>query len=319
MKTFSTIQLKLLHLLQDRKCHSGQQLGKILGVSRTSIWKHICLLINLGIPIKRLPQSGYQLERPFIPLDAAQIGESMGIELHVFSEIDSTNRYLKTLAPTTQSIACCAETQTAGRGRFGRPWISPFGENIYLSYRQQLTCSLSQLSGLSLVASLAVHSCLQPMISSPLQIKWPNDLYWQHKKLAGILIEMLVEENGCIQLIIGVGINVNSVAARDRLISKPYCSLYSISEQYFDRNVLIGRLLQQITQDIDTFMQKGFPAFRNQWQELDYLFGKNITVQQLNQQYQGQASGVDDAGQLLLKDEAGLMHRLTSGDASISL
>lgn len=327
MKQFSPIQLALLHLLSDGLCHSGNVIGEKLGISRTAVWKHIRQLTHLGLALKRLPHQGYQLERPMKPLDEQLIRQhlrdyhfNLPLKFHLFAEIGSTNQFLKELVDESSLIICCAEKQTQGRGRFGRQWLSPFGENIYFSSRWKINYCLSRLSGLSLVVALAILSSLNDNpIYQDTRIKWPNDILWTNKKLSGILIEIIAESNGCAQVIIGIGINVNTATHEQPLGDKPWCSLYEISGTHSDRNLLLAHLIHKLNQYLDKFLAQGFGAFSKEWQAFDYLKGQFIKVTQPNGFINGQACGVNELGQLCLRDEQGKIHFLSSGDTSLSL
>ncbi|STX28683.1 biotin-[acetylCoA carboxylase] holoenzyme synthetase and biotin operon repressor [Legionella beliardensis] len=322
MKQFTPIQLQLLNFLGDETCQSGHTIAQQLGVSRTAIWKQINQLTELGLPIKRNTGQGYQLDKPFIALNETAIRHYLSelnyqneINFNLFATIDSTNRFLKDLPISRTTTICCSEAQTKGRGRFGRKWHSPFGENIYFSGRWQLTCCLSQLSGLSLIVSLAILTSLQQLdIQHGIQLKWPNDLLWQHRKLAGVLIEILAETNGCVQIIIGIGINVNT--SNDKA-ETPWCSLREITGQFFDRNQLIATLIYTLDSHLKQFLAQGFKSFQNHWQQVDYLNGRQIEVFQANTSLSGYACGVNEQGQLCLKDEHGNYHYLSSGDTSL--
>lgn len=326
MKQFSSIQLELLRQLADGHCHSGNTIGEQLGVSRTAVWKHIRQLTELGLAIKRIPQQGYQLTSPIQPLDEQLIRQQLdtkhfnkSVNFHLFATIDSTNRFLKELSHSSSLDICCAETQTHGRGRFGRHWVSPFGENIYCSGRWELNCCLSRLSGLSLVVGLAILASLQAShIQQNIQLKWPNDLLWCDKKLCGILIEVIGETNGCAQVIIGIGMNVNTATHEHPLPDKPWCSLYEITGQRYDRNKLLAYLIYYLNEYMEKFLRIGFSGFNQNWQEVDYLYGKFITVSQPTGLIKGEACGVNEFGQLCLRDEQGTMHYLSSGDTSLS-
>ncbi|MDX1837982.1 biotin--[acetyl-CoA-carboxylase] ligase [Legionella taurinensis] len=326
MKQLSPLQIKLLHRLGDGKCHSGSDLGEFLQITRTAIWKQISQLTAWGLAIKRIPQRGYQLLTPLILLNEDLIRSrlndhsvSTAIDFHLAAELDSTNSHLKSLPLTHPLTVCCAEKQTQGRGRFGRHWSSPFGDNIYFSLRCEWNQCLSQLSGLSLVVSLALLHCLKcNHIAEGIGIKWPNDLLWQNRKLAGVLIEVSAESNGNAQLIIGIGINVNSSAKKESLSDKPWCSLYDITGHYLDRNRLIADLIVSLNQYLEQFKEEGFKGFRQQWLDVDLLKGQDITVSQPTGTIHGQALGVNDAGQLCLMDSQGHKHFLSSGDASLS-
>ena len=325
MNTFSEIQIELLAYLADGKCHSGSDLGLTLNVSRTAIWKRITQLIDLGLPIQRIPQKGYRLSSPLILLDSHAISNQLDLHafnkplhFHLFATLDSTNRYLKELPHSDSINICCAEMQTAGRGRFGRDWYSPFGENIYCSSRWHFDCDLSRLSGLSLVVSLAIMATLHQVgMKDDILVKWPNDILWHGKKLCGSLIEVIAESNSGADVVIGIGLNVNSITDDHPLPEKPWCSLHDITKKYIDRNVLVAHLITYLNRYLQEFMLEGFAAFTERWSEVDYLKNQHITVSNLNKPIHGIAMGVNENGQLILMDDEGTTHYLSSGDATL--
>jgi BirA family transcriptional regulator, biotin operon repressor / biotin---[acetyl-CoA-carboxylase] ligase len=322
---FTSSQLTILQLLGDGCSHSGSELGAALGITRSAIWKQINHLIEAGIPIKRIPHQGYQLHNQLILLNQQQIEEhllaqnlSTPFNLHLFTSIDSTNRYLKDLPTTNTLDICCAEIQTQGRGRFGRHWHSPFGENIYCSSRWNLNFDLAKLSGLSLITSLAVLATLNELqLFSDIKIKWPNDILWTNKKLCGSLIEIMAESNSNAQVIIGIGLNVNTDTKNHPLPDKPWCSLYEVTQHYFDRNVLIAKMIANLERYLIKFIQNDLSIFLDEWSNADYLFGKSIKVNQSLNTFLGIACGISQTGQLILQDKAGLKHFLSSGDTSL--
>src|SRR6185437_11003197 len=169
-----------------------------------------------------------KLDKDQIQDELEKQGFILPYNLHVLQSIDSTNRYLKKFPPSSKLKICVAEEQTQGRGRFGRHWHSPFGENIYLSTRWNLQCALNKISGLSLVTSLAIVDALKQVnISNGIKIKWPNDVLWGVHKLCGSLIESV--SNGLNQIVIGIGLNVNSDTEKHQLPDKSWCSLFEIS------------------------------------------------------------------------------------------
>ncbi|MGQ3892322.1 biotin--[acetyl-CoA-carboxylase] ligase [Legionella sp. CNM-4043-24] len=323
MKIFSTIQQRILNCLSDGQCHNGNALGELCGVSRTAVWKQIRQLTAMGVAIECLPQQGYQLQRPFIPLDENRIRRHLSVNqgsmyYHLFAEIDSTNRFLKELPQGDGLQICSAEMQSKGRGRFGRVWQSPFGENIYLSTRWKLDCCLSRLSGLSLVISLSIIDCLKRILGeNDIRIKWPNDLLWHDKKLCGVLIEIVAENNASPQVIIGVGLNVNMDTESQPMPDNPWCSLFEISGRYFDRNELIAALLDAQTRYLHQFLQHDFVYFMDEWQAVDYLRGRYINSVQAGKSITGHVTGITEQGHLCLLDEDGVMQVLSSGDTSV--
>lgn len=326
MKQLSPIQLNIIDALSDGACHSGNELGKTLGISRTAVWKHMKQLIDLGVPVISLAQTGYQLEKPFFLLDEHRIKEALHhkkfpqpFNLHLFTTLPSTNQYLKELPQSQTLEICCAEQQTQGRGRFGRVWHSPFGENIYLSLKWNLQCELNKLSGLSLVTSLAIANALKEFIpNEEIKIKWPNDILWGDKKLCGILIEILAESNANAQVIIGIGLNVNSDTRNNPLPDKVWCSLFEMLGNSLDRNVLISCVLEKLMLYIKRLLEHGLLVFINEWNDYDYLVGKQITVTQATMQFNGVACGIDETGLLIIEELDGQRHFLSSGDTTLN-
>lgn len=331
MKELSEMQLNIIRFLSDGLCHSGNELGLQCNVSRTAIWKQIKQLMELGIPIQCLYHQGYQLRTPIQLLNESIIRHYLTtqqfehpIDFHLFTTIDSTNRFLKELPSHNIMQVCCAEMQTAGRGRFNRHWYSPFGENIYFSSRWQFNGDLSQLSGLSLVISLAILETLKnTSVQEEIYVKWPNDILWNTKKLCGNLIEVIAESHGHMDVIIGIGLNVNSCTnlfegtPKSNLPEKPWCSLFEITGHALDRNLIIANLILQLNKHITLFMQEGFGAFIKKWHQVDYLQGKMITVSHTTGLVNGFAKGVNEIGQLILTDEQDKTHYLSSGDTSL--
>jgi len=320
MKQFNVTQKKLLIALADGNYHKGNELGEGIGVSRAAICKQIKQLKNLGAPLCAHSKFGYKLKRPmhFLNQNFIQKNTLHPINLHLFASIDSTNRFLKSHPPSDAIDICCAETQTAGRGRFNRAWHSPFAENIYCSVRWHFDRDLSELSGLSLLVSLAVLKTLKPYIAdNDLQIKWPNDILWNHKKLCGVLIEVVAESNDSANVIIGMGININSITEEQPPLTQPWCSLFDITGNVTDRNQILTVLISNLIDHLDAFKKNGFAPFLPYWHTVDALQGKKITVSHANNHITGRANGVSNTGQLLLIDQNNTTHCLSSGEASL--
>lgn len=239
---------------------------------------------------------------------------------HVVDSIDSTNRFLKESLPVEGIHLCCAETQTHGQGRFGRQWYSPRNENIYCSSRWPINTTPSRLSGLSLVVSLAVIETLHDIgLTSPLKIKWPNDILWNGKKLSGCLIEVVVKPSAQTSIIIGIGLNVHSKTADHPLPNKPWCSLKDITGQHHNRNAIIGSLMNHLHSTLEQFMSHGFAYFLQKWERFDALQGHRIQLTDLKESFCGMAIGVDLKGNLIVLDDERETRVVSSGEASITL
>ena len=224
------------------------------------------------------------------------------INIHLYDSIDSTNRVLKDLPKSTSIEIAAAETQTKGRGRFGRDWYSPHGENIYCSSKWTFIFEPTKFSALSLIVSLAILKTIEEFeIKENISIKWPNDIYWFNKKISGTLI-------------------VNSNFANsplNMLPEKPWGSLYEINGKYFDRNLIISSLIVNLDKYLTSFIDIGAKDFLEEWQKVDYLYGKKITMQKGNEILHGTAMGINEAGLLILLDEKGETHYLSSGEATL--
>ncbi|WP_244896911.1 biotin--[acetyl-CoA-carboxylase] ligase [Candidatus Coxiella mudrowiae] len=283
-------------------------------------------LKNYQIPIKSLKTKGYCLAQPLTLLDKQKIVSTLEIKsipLELFKQVDSTNDYLKTAShpkshPNKLAI-CISEMQTKGKGRFYRPWHSPFGQNIYLSLKYSFDKDISELAGLSLVCGLVVCRTIETIchLSLPIFIKWPNDIICDNKKLAGILIEIQAETHEFCSVIIGIGLNVNMQNDADQKINKDWTSLINLTEAYYDRNKLCTALINYLIHYLETFEKHGFRFFQNPWREKDYLFNKFLSLKSNQNEFQGIGAGINEKGNLILKLTDGFQKAFSSGDATL--
>jgi len=320
---------KLLVLLNDGKPHSGVDLGKYLNLTRAAIWKLIKQIEALDIEIEAKTNYGYKLARNLEFLDKSKIGKYLA-RIHkkyldkiiIFEELPSTNPYLSELVktnPKCDKYICLAESQTSGRGRLGRQWISPYARNIYLSLLWRFVKTPGELGGLSLAVAVAVAEALKRYgIHENIQLKWPNDVLWQQKKLAGILIEVSGEAHHAYNAVIGIGINVDMPAKLDQKIGQDWCDIAQITNSIPQRNKLIGLLLDQLLITMDVYQKSGLKPFLDKWSELDISVGKQITLITPQEKVIGIASGIDEQGHFLLKDKLGKIHSFAAGEVSLA-
>lgn len=324
MKHLSEIDLTIIDVLNDLKSHSGNALAARLGLSRTAIWKHIQQLRSLGLPIISKQTAGYTLSSPVYLISAKKLLSFDVLEpylhqlnLHLFATLDSTNAYLKSLALNHQQLdVCISESQTNGRGRFKREWFSPFGENLYCSLRYVFKEDVSKLSGLSLIVSMALLEAIKDCIDDihGLGIKWPNDLFCNGKKLAGSLIELVVESHTETVIVIGIGLNVNMLHAE---LSNQWTSLRKITGKHLDKNKLAAHILHRVYQALSGFSTIKKAAFMTKWTSYDVLYQKKIKVQHYDSLVEGLAEGIDEDGNLLIRLANGDRTTLCSGEASL--
>ncbi len=247
---------------------------------------------------------------------------SKDISIQIFEDIASTHDF-KNFSPINQTPSIClAEQQSQGKGRMGRSWHSPFGQNLYFSCFYVFEKSMSELSGLSLVVGLAVISTLKKYdcSKSPL-IKWPNDIIYQNQKLAGILIETKMGTDGLCKTIISIGMNVNMIKEAENLpdknISQPWTSLREIQGCYIDRNDLCAELINTLLEYLKQFEQSGLSFFMPEWKSVDLLLDKPITLNNAGHTISGIAKGINAQGLLLLELENGDLQAFSSGDTSV--
>lgn len=294
--------LALLSLLADQKVHSGESLAKALGVSRTAVWKQMRKASAEGVEIRTIKGRGYQLMSVVDLLDAETIIHNLPqplksrIDLQILSEVTSTNREVGKRLPGCEkkTPVVLAESQSAGRGRMGRPWSSPKGENLYLSLGLTLSGGFAALDGLSLVLGLAVAAALERLGANPIGLKWPNDLYALEKKIGGILVEIQGElQEGKVQVIAGIGINVHMT--RSDAVDQPWTSLaLAWPEQRWTRSRIAAAILAEIDRAVEEFERYGFSWFREQWQERDIFYDRQLLAR--DGTIAGVGVGIDDNG-----------------------
>lgn len=312
--------LKLVKILNDGQYHDGNSMGAALQLTRSAVWKSIKKLQNYGIKIDSIKGKGYRLQEPLLLLDQREIKNhiAQNVELTVFETIDSTNQYLKQFKHHKNTKICIAEQQTAGKGRFSREWYSPFGKNIYLSCLYPFQKDVSELAGLSLLTSLAIIKILQDMgINEHLFVKWSNDIIYNSKKLAGNLIEVQAETHATCQAIIGIGLNVNMLHDPENNVSQHWTSVHKILNKYVDRNDLCIRLINHLMTYLKIFETNGFEIFMDEWNKVDYLKNKCISLNIFNEKISGKVLGINAQGYLLLQLSDGSVRVCSSGEASL--
>ncbi|BFM10308.1 bifunctional biotin--[acetyl-CoA-carboxylase] ligase/biotin operon repressor BirA [Simiduia litorea] len=298
--------LILLRTLADGEFHSGEELGLLLGVSRTAVWKQLQKLDGLGLVAESVKGRGYRLARALDLLDVDVINASLGPELqqslHItsFLQTDSTSvRAMEAAADAAHGRAFIAEQQTAGRGRRGRAWVSPFGANIYLSLVWSFQGGAAALSGLSLAVGVACARVLRTSGADQVALKWPNDLLVDGKKLGGILLEMTGDPAGECQVVIGIGINVAMPSEQAESIDQAWVDLRGLGVT-LSRNALVAKLLAELVAVLEHFALEGFAGFKAEWLALDAFANQIVTLSSAARAVSGLAQGVDDSGALIV-------------------
>jgi len=311
---------KLLNLLADGEFHSGEKIGELLGVSRTSVNNYIKGLQEIGLDIYKVPGRGYQSAKAIELLDEKQIRSLSNNPLVKVEQIlDSTNQWLLDKIPNIKNgQTCIAEYQLAGRGRRGRTWVSPFASHLYFSYYWRFDAGIDKLSGLSLLVGIATVNALEEIGIQGVSLKWPNDIYYQGKKLAGILIELNAQANEACHTVIGIGINVCMPPEQAKLIDQPWIDLDSLSGEKMDRNLLSAALISELQKLLPEYENSGLQPYLQRWFDLDCFLDKPVNVLLAEQNKPGICRGINESGALLLECD-GKIESFIGGEVSLRL
>ncbi len=243
-------------------------------------------------------------------LDTGQIraglsdaGRDRLARLEIHDQIDSTNTYLmrEASAGAPSGAVCLAERQTAGRGRRGRAWISPFGVNLYLSILWRYPLAPAALGGASLAVGAALAEILRTAGVSDLALKWPNDILWQGRKLAGLLLEVAGESQGPSHLVVGVGLNLRMDPTQGNDIDQPWTTLdQALNGKPLSRNRLAARILDDLMAALEQYGSEGLAPFLDRWRQFDTLQGKPVRLLMGERIIEGRHAGIGPDGSLQL-------------------
>lgn len=315
---------QLLTLLIQGGFHSGEKLGRHLGVSRAAVWRHIQGLGELGLIIDRVPGRGYRLSTTLELLCPDRIRQHVNdetikqaLKINVFHELESTNQHLLQLAQqgAQSGQTCLAEYQSHGRGRRGRQWVSPFGCNLYLSILWRFSEAPIRLGALPLAIAVAIVRALRQLAIDDIQIKWPNDLLWRGRKLGGILLEMGGDPTSTCHIVSGIGLNIH-MDQKHQTIDQPWASLSQITRQPLSRNHIAGLVLQEITTILQQIETHGLGQYLSEWRQIDAFADRRVKLLRGDQEITGISRGIDDDGNLLLEIN-GAIQRFHSGEISL--
>lgn len=323
--------LPLLRTLADGGWHSGEALARDAGITRAGLSKRLQKLMQWGLEIETQPGRGCRLVHPLELLDADLIRGALPSSLQgrlavrVLAGTDSTNTQLLNADPlqthpgaggTGDPQALLAEHQSAGRGRHGRAWHSPFGTNLYLSLAWSFAQWPTALTALPLATGVATAGALAELDLPELRLKWPNDLWCRGTKLGGILIEQRGEAGGACRVVIGLGLNVAMRSATTAHIGQPWTSLAEALGRSPSRNALAARILAAWVGMLERFATEGFAPFEPGFRALDLLRNRAVMLQLAEGELAGIARGVDESGALLV-DAGETRRRILSGDVSL--
>ena len=313
--------LRIVDLLGDGGFVSGAALGGALGVSRTTVWKHLKKLEEWGVPIEKSRRHGYQISGGMELLCDKQIlGRVSGSacqlvsRLQILESTKSTNSVVRACIEDgfAQGFVCFAERQSGGRGRHGREWVSPFGRNLYMSFSWYFEEGAAALEGLSLAVGVGVARVIESLGVKNVALKWPNDILLSRQKVGGVLLEMMGDPVGSCQVIVGVGLNLGMPKSIE--IGQPWSDLSGSVK--VGRNELASSLLSELLPMLDGYAGSGFSNYHAQWESYDAYRDSPIKLQTPRMTVKGVGRGVSHTGAIKVEVD-GVIESYSGGEISL--
>ena len=308
-------------LKQNENYLSGEEISRSLNISRAAIWKHMQELKRNGYDIAAVPHLGYRLVASPDKLFPGEIQFELG------TKILGKNIVYEDTVPSTMDVAfqlgmkgaaegtvVCAESQTRGRGRLGRTWASPKGKGIYFSILLRPKLPLLEVAKLTLLCGVAVSDAIKKVTGLEVNIKWPNDILVENKKLAGILTELNAEMDRVKFVVVGIGLNVNTPGSH---LPEGATSLKNETKQTFSRVIVFQEILREIEKWYLETHREGFSSLLQRWKELSVTLGKWVKVTDPSGKYEGEAVNIDEDGGLLIRQDSGVVVKKMAGDVVV--
>jgi BirA family transcriptional regulator, biotin operon repressor / biotin---[acetyl-CoA-carboxylase] ligase len=305
---------------------SGAELSLKLGISRAAIWARIDELRKVGYDIEAGPHFGYRLISAPDALNSddllARLGKTkvVGRDIRVFAETTSTNDIIEKLARdgVKEGVAVFAESQTKGRGRLGRKWMSPAKKGLWFSVllrpdlRPQQTTQLTVATATALARAIQLETGIKP------EIKWPNDLLIRGKKVAGILTELSAELDHVKYIILGIGVDVNLTATEFPVELRPIAtSLRLEADKPISRAGLAVAIMRELDKDYARICADDFASLADEWEAQCTTIGQNVTIRIGDREIRGRAEALSDEGALLVRTEHGRLEPIIGGDVTL--
>lgn len=317
------LPVKLVRLLADGGFHSGAVLARTFGVSRGTIWNAVRALERADLEVYKVRGRGYKLSAQVSMLEMEKIGRVATclprLTVEIMDTAGSTNTLLmeRAVAGARSGTVLAVEWQHEGRGRMGRPWHAGLGRALTFSVLWRFEQGAGAMGGLSLAVGVALVRAIHALGASEAALKWPNDVLWRGRKLAGILIEMQGDALGPSAVVIGVGLNVRLSSTLSARIDQPAADLETACGHALDRSEVLGTVLDALVRVLEDFSHTGFAPLRTEWERYHSSQGAAVTVRlPTGKTEQGIALGAADDGALLFR-MGGRVRALHSGEISL--
>lgn len=305
---------------------SGSDLANQLGISRAAVWARVEALRELGYEITATPHRGYRFISAPDALHAddllSRLGgrQIVGRDIQVFKETTSTNDVVERLAHdgVHEGVVVFAESQTKGRGRLGRKWISTRNRGLLFSVLLRPDLAPQAVTQVMVAAGTAVARAIRRNTGLNPQIKWPNDILIGSKKAAGILTEMHAELDHVIYVCLGIGVDVNQNAEDfPPELRGIATSIKMESGQVQRRSDLAIAILQELNTDYVRILNGEFAALADEWESQCATLGRRVRIAQGDRIIEGRAESLDNEGGLLVRTQHGRLERIISGDVTL--
>ncbi|MCA1063160.1 biotin--[acetyl-CoA-carboxylase] ligase [Rossellomorea sp. AcN35-11] len=324
----STIKKKLLHALSesDQEFLSGQALADIAGCSRTAIWKHIEELRKEGFVLEAVRKKGYRIIATPDSVTESKIRlglqtKTLGRVIRYEESVESTQRIAHVLAGegAPEGTLVIADEQTAGRGRLMREWHSSKGTGIWMSLILKPLLPPQKAPQFTLITAVAVVQAIEETTDLHPEIKWPNDILIDGKKVTGILTELQAESDKINSIIIGIGMNVNHTKEHFPDELQSIATSLSIEQgNLLSRSDIVQKVLERIESLYSIYMNEGFTPIKLLWESYAISIGKNIRARTINGTIEGRALGITEEGVLKIEDSTGMVHQIYSADIEVN-
>jgi BirA family biotin operon repressor/biotin-[acetyl-CoA-carboxylase] ligase len=323
-----TLDSEILSALRaaGERAISGAELAQKLGITRAKLSSHVTNLRKLGYEIEPSPHFGYQLLRSPNALHAddliSRLGPTVtvGRDIQVFQETTSTNDIVDKLARdgVKEGVVVFAESQTRGRGRLGRRWLSPSGKGLWMSVLLRPKLPLEAVTQLTIASATALARAIRAQTDLRPEIKWPNDLLLKGRKLAGILTELSGELDKVKYIILGIGVDVNlKPADYPSELRQLATSLHIESGHEVDRAALATAILRELDKDYLRVSTGGFDELADEWEAQCTTLGQEVLIQMGMHKLRGRAESLDSDGALLVRTHHGHLERVSGGDVTL--
>lgn len=319
-----TIDAQILSALREPAPVSGAELSKRLGISRAAIWARIEDLRKLGYDIEAGPHLGYRLVSTPDVLHAddlvARLGKScvIGRDIRVFEQTTSTNDIAARLAQdgVKEGVVVFAESQSKGRGRLGRSWVSPPRKGLWFSILLRPNMRPQAATQLTVAAATALVRAIEQQTEIVPEIKWPNDILIDGKKVAGILTELTAELERVKDIVLGIGVDVN-IDEFPSDLRKIATSLKIETGAHVDRPALASAMLRELDCDYARICAGEFSDVAEEWQDRCTTIGQEVSIRLGERVVRGMAEALDSEGAMLLRTEHGHLERIIGGDVTV--